>query len=89
MIFYILYYFFSLKKGASLNWDLLIVSIMNSILSILGLPWMHGALPQAFLHLKSQADVEDRLVDGVLQQVLLIIKILSLRITCDFSKKIF
>jgi hypothetical protein len=25
---------------------------------------MHGALPQAFLHLRALADIEDRLVDG-------------------------
>lgn len=61
--------YFSLKKGAAANWDLLIVAFMNIILSVLGLPWMHGALPQAFLHLKAQADVEDRLVDGTVQQM--------------------
>jgi hypothetical protein len=28
---------------------------------------MHGALPQAFLHLRALADIEDRLVDGTVQ----------------------
>ncbi|KAI1720438.1 HCO3- transporter family domain-containing protein [Ditylenchus destructor] len=60
----------NLQKGAAPNWDVLVVSVMNAILSLLGLPWMHGALPQAFLHLRSQADVEDRLVDGTIQQVI-------------------
>ncbi|KAE9549630.1 hypothetical protein FO519_007152 [Halicephalobus sp. NKZ332] len=60
----------NLKKGAAPNWDLFIVAILNAILSLLGLPWMHGALPQAFLHLKTQADVEDRLVDGTMQQII-------------------
>uniref|UniRef100_A0A915D558 Bicarbonate transporter-like transmembrane domain-containing protein n=1 Tax=Ditylenchus dipsaci TaxID=166011 RepID=A0A915D558_9BILA len=60
----------NLKKGGASNWDLLVVSLMNAILSLIGLPWMHGALPQAFLHLRSQADVEDRLVNGAIQQVI-------------------
>ncbi|CAD5231901.1 unnamed protein product [Bursaphelenchus xylophilus] len=53
-----------LKKGSASNWDLVIVAIMNIFLSILGLPWMHGALPQAFMHLKALADVEDRIIEG-------------------------
>uniref|UniRef100_A0A7E4UNX0 Sodium bicarbonate transporter-like protein 11 n=1 Tax=Panagrellus redivivus TaxID=6233 RepID=A0A7E4UNX0_PANRE len=60
----------NLQKGPAANWDLFVVAIMNVILSVLGLPWMHGALPQAFLHLKAMADVEDRLVNGTVQQVI-------------------
>ncbi|KAH7700676.1 Protein ABTS-2, partial [Aphelenchoides avenae] len=58
----------NLKKGSAANWDLLIVAAMNVLLSIFALPWMHGSLPQAFLHLRAQADVEDR--TGTVQQVI-------------------
>uniref|UniRef100_A0A0N4ZME0 HCO3_cotransp domain-containing protein n=1 Tax=Parastrongyloides trichosuri TaxID=131310 RepID=A0A0N4ZME0_PARTI len=60
----------NLKKGSSVNWDLFIVSILNCILSILNLPWMHGALPQSYLHLRALADVEERIVDGVSIEVI-------------------
>lgn len=58
-----------LRKGPCAHWDLLVVGLMNAALSLLGLPWMHGALPQAFLHLKALADLEDRLVDGSVKTV--------------------
>uniref|UniRef100_A0A0K0FXR3 Sodium bicarbonate transporter-like protein 11 (inferred by orthology to a human protein) n=1 Tax=Strongyloides venezuelensis TaxID=75913 RepID=A0A0K0FXR3_STRVS len=59
-----------LKKSSTLNWDLFIVGILNIILSIIGLPWMHGALPQSFLHLRAQADVEEKIVDGLSIEVI-------------------
>ncbi|KAI6213824.1 HCO3-cotransp domain-containing protein [Aphelenchoides besseyi] len=59
-----------LQKGPATNWDLLVVAILNAVLSVMSLPWCHGALPQAFLHLRALADIEDRLVDGTLQSVI-------------------
>uniref|UniRef100_A0AAF5I1G2 Bicarbonate transporter-like transmembrane domain-containing protein n=1 Tax=Strongyloides stercoralis TaxID=6248 RepID=A0AAF5I1G2_STRER len=59
-----------LKKGSTINWDLFVVGILNIILSIFGLPWMHGALPQSFLHLRAQADVEEKIVDGVSVEII-------------------
>ncbi|CEF68129.1 Sodium bicarbonate transporter-like protein 11 [Strongyloides ratti] len=59
-----------LKKGSTVNWDLFVVGILNIILSLLGLPWMHGALPQSYLHLRAQADVEEKIVDGVSVEVI-------------------
>ncbi|CAB3410439.1 unnamed protein product [Caenorhabditis bovis] len=59
-----------LKKGSSHNWDLLIVGILNIFLSLFSLPWMHGALPISFLHLKALADVEDRLHNGYIQTII-------------------
>ncbi|GMS97915.1 hypothetical protein PENTCL1PPCAC_20090, partial [Pristionchus entomophagus] len=59
-----------LSKGSAHHWDLLIVAVLNIFLSLLSLPWMHAALPSSFLHLRSLADVEERLHDGRIQQVL-------------------
>ncbi|CAJ0569502.1 unnamed protein product, partial [Mesorhabditis spiculigera] len=47
----------NLKKGSSHNWDFVVVAVLNTVLSVFGLPWMHGGLPQSFLHLKALADV--------------------------------
>ncbi|KAF1747346.1 hypothetical protein GCK72_023808 [Caenorhabditis remanei] len=59
-----------LKKGSAHHWDIFVVAILNIGLSIFGLPWMHGALPSAFLHLKALSDVEDRLHNGYIQTVI-------------------
>lgn len=57
----------NLKKGPAANWDFMVVSLINIPLSLFCLPWMHAALPQSFLHLKAQADVEDKLLNGTVQ----------------------
>ena len=45
-----------LKKGDAYHWDLLIVAILNVVLSIFGLPWMHGILPHSPMHARALAD---------------------------------
>ena len=54
---------YRLKKGCAYHLDLFVVGILNGFLSIYGFPWMHGVLPHSPLHLRSLADVEER-VDG-------------------------
>eukprot|EP01119_Soliformovum_irregulare_P016665 TRINITY_DN4862_c0_g1_i1.p1 TRINITY_DN4862_c0_g1~~TRINITY_DN4862_c0_g1_i1.p1 ORF type:complete len:634 (-),score=131.32 TRINITY_DN4862_c0_g1_i1:25-1926(-) len=46
-----------LKKWGGYHLDILLVGIINIILSILGLPWIHGALPHSALHVKSLSTV--------------------------------
>jgi sodium borate transporter 11 len=46
-----------------------VVAILNSFLSIFGLPWMHGALPHSPLHLRALADVEERVSQGHVHEV--------------------
>uniref|UniRef100_A0A915MUG9 Bicarbonate transporter-like transmembrane domain-containing protein n=2 Tax=Meloidogyne TaxID=189290 RepID=A0A915MUG9_MELJA len=53
-----------LKKGSAQHLDLLVVSILNMFLSVMGLPWMHGALPHSPLHVRALADVEERVAQG-------------------------
>ncbi|CAJ0939653.1 unnamed protein product, partial [Mesorhabditis belari] len=60
----------NLKKGSSMHWDLLVVSVLNVCLSLLSLPWMHGALPSAYLHFKALADVEHRVHNGVMSEIM-------------------
>lgn len=47
-----------------MNYDLLVIAILNSILSIFGLPWMHAALPHSPLHVRALADVEETVFQG-------------------------
>lgn len=60
-----------LKKGAAYHWDLFVVAIINAILSIFAFPWVHAALPHSPLHVRALADVEERVVQGDVQQVII------------------
>ena len=55
---------FRLKKGCAYHLDLFVVGILNGFLSVYGLPWMHGVLPHSPLHVRSLADVEERVDQG-------------------------
>lgn len=48
-----------LKKGPGYYLDLVVVSIIIVVQSILGLPWTHAALPHSPLHARQLADVEE------------------------------
>ena len=41
-----------LVKGNAYNWDLLVVALINGVLCIFGLPFMHAVLPHSPLHVK-------------------------------------
>ncbi|VDO14424.1 unnamed protein product [Rodentolepis nana] len=56
--------FFRLKKGTSYHWDLFVIGVINILLSLFGLPWVHGALPQSPMHVRSLADMEERITVG-------------------------
>lgn len=57
-------FFVSLKKGPAYHFDLLVLAIINLMLSIMGLPWVHGALPHSPMHVRALADVEQRIEQG-------------------------
>ncbi|EAL72561.1 hypothetical protein DDB_G0270422 [Dictyostelium discoideum AX4] len=48
----------NLKKWSGVHLDLLIVAFINIVLSFLGLPWLHGALPHSSLHVRALATIE-------------------------------
>ncbi|KHN80811.1 Sodium bicarbonate transporter-like protein 11 [Toxocara canis] len=60
-----------LRKGTAQNLDLFVVAILNCFLSMMGLPWMHGALPHSPLHLRALADVEERVLQGHVHEVIM------------------
>ncbi|KAB7507658.1 Sodium bicarbonate transporter-like protein 11 [Armadillidium nasatum] len=71
-----------LKKGIAYHLDLLAVAIMNSFLSIFGLPWMHACIPHSPLHVRSLADVEERVDEGHVHEI--IVKVRETRLTSLF-----
>nr|XP_015925621.1 sodium bicarbonate transporter-like protein 11 isoform X1 [Parasteatoda tepidariorum] len=68
-----------LKKGPAYHLDLFVVGIVNGFLSLYGLPWMHGVLPHSPLHVRSLADVEERVEQGHVYEI--IVKVRETRVT--------
>lgn len=59
-----------LKKGCAYHLDLLVVGILNAFLTLFGLPMMHGVLPHSPLHVRSLADIEQRVEEGHVTEVI-------------------
>lgn len=72
-----------MKKGSAYHWDLMIVSVLNGVLTLFGLPMVHGALPHSPLHVRAQADVEDRVDQGHVYQR--IVHVRETRVTGIFA----
>ncbi|KAF8790135.1 Sodium bicarbonate transporter-like protein like [Argiope bruennichi] len=68
-----------LKKGPAYHLDLFVVGVVNGFLSLYGLPWMHGVLPHSPLHVRSLADVEERVEQGHVYEI--IVKVRETRVT--------
>lgn len=68
-----------LKKGPAYHLDLLVVALMNAFLSLFSLPWMHACLPHSPLHVRSLADVEERVDQGHVYEI--IVKVRETRVT--------
>lgn len=68
-----------LKKGAAYHWDLFTVAVINGFLSIFTFPWVHAALPHSPLHVKALADMEDRVDQGHVHQI--VVRVRETRLT--------
>ncbi|WAR22910.1 S4A11-like protein [Mya arenaria] len=68
-----------LKKGPAYHWDLFTVALINGFLSVFTLPWVHAALPHSPLHVKALADLEDRVDQGHIHQV--VVRVRETRLT--------
>ena len=66
-----------LKKGPAYHLDLLVVALLNGLLSLLGLPWVHAAIPHSPLHVRALADVEERIDQG---------HIFEMQVTCVMQR---
>ncbi|XP_071799371.1 solute carrier family 4 member 11-like isoform X4 [Asterias amurensis] len=72
-----------LKKGSAYHLDLMVVAIMNCILTMFGLPWIHGALPHSPLHVHALADKEERVDQGHVRHI--IVRVRENRLTILLS----
>lgn len=60
--------FLRLLKGKAYHWDLMLSGLINILMSVLGLPWMHAAFPHSTLHVRQLAFVEQRVEGGHLYE---------------------
>ncbi|KAG5264079.1 hypothetical protein AALO_G00271890 [Alosa alosa] len=63
-----------LVKGTAYHWDLILTGCINIMMSMLGLPWMHAAIPHSTLHVRQLAVVEQRVEGGHLYETIVSVK---------------
>ncbi|KAL2077489.1 hypothetical protein ACEWY4_026993 [Coilia grayii] len=63
-----------LLKGTAYHWDLILTGCINIMMSMLGLPWMHAAIPHSTLHVRQLAVVEQRVEGGHLYETIVSVK---------------
>ncbi|KAK1175388.1 sodium bicarbonate transporter-like protein 11 isoform X1 [Acipenser oxyrinchus oxyrinchus] len=63
-----------LLKGTAYHWDLMLSGLINVLMSVLGLPWMHAAFPHSTLHVRQLACVEQRVENGHLYETIVSVK---------------
>ncbi|KAM6163799.1 solute carrier family 4 member 11 [Rhynchocyon petersi] len=63
-----------LVKGTAYHWDLLLIALINTGLSLFGLPWIHAAYPHSPLHVRALACVEERVEYGHIYETIVSVK---------------
>ncbi|XP_020738547.1 solute carrier family 4 member 11 isoform X7 [Odocoileus virginianus] len=63
-----------LVKGTAYHWDLLLIAIINTGLSLFGLPWIHAAYPHSLLHVRALALVEEHVENGHIYETIVNVK---------------
>ncbi|KAM9707649.1 solute carrier family 4 member 11 isoform 1-T1 [Menidia menidia] len=63
-----------LLKGTAYHWDLMLSGLINILMSVMGLPWMHAAFPHSTLHVRQLAFVEQRVEGGHLYETIVQVK---------------
>lgn len=61
-------------KGTAYHWDLLLIAIINTGLSLFGMPWIHAEYPHSPLHMQAQALVEQRVESGHVYETIMNVK---------------
>ncbi|NWI21516.1 S4A11 protein, partial [Crypturellus soui] len=63
-----------LVKGTAYHWDLLLVALINTGMSLFGLPWIHAAFPHSPMHVRALAYVEERVENGHIYETIVSVK---------------
>ena len=58
----------NLKKWTGFHADLMATALINILLSVLGLPWIHGAIPHSALHVRALALLQKTIKNGVFEE---------------------
>ncbi|KAL6064778.1 Anion transporter [Balamuthia mandrillaris] len=64
---------FNLKKGPAFHWDFFVIGLSIFVCSLLGVPPTNGLIPQAPLHVRSLATIEER-TEEVKQTIKVVVK---------------
>lgn len=59
------------------------MSLLTAVLSAIGLPWMHALVPHSPLHVRALADVEERVDQGHVYEI--VVRVRETRLTGLFS----
>ena len=57
-----------LQKPGGYHLDLFLVGLVNIFMSLLGLPWLHLALPHSDFHVRGLAKLDQKISDGVVRE---------------------
>ena len=63
-----------LKKGTAYHHDMMVTGVINAILSVFGLPFVHGSLPHSPLHVRALADIEEHIENGNLSEKIVYVR---------------
>merc|ERR1712176_1227529 len=63
-----------LKKGTAYHLDMLTTAVINIILSVFGLPWMHACLPTSPMHVRGLADIEEKVELGYVKEIIVSVR---------------
>ena len=63
-----------LRKGTAYHQDMLVTGLINAILSVFGLPFVHGSLPHSPLHVRALADIEEHIENGHLSEKIVYVR---------------
>jgi len=53
-----------LKRGPAYHYDMVVTGVVNAVMSVLCLPFVHGSLPHSPLHVRALADIEEHIESG-------------------------
>ncbi|KAK7496612.1 hypothetical protein BaRGS_00012264, partial [Batillaria attramentaria] len=72
-----------MKKGTAYHLDLLVIAIVNAVIAVFAFPYVHAALPHSPLHVRALADVEERVDQGHITQI--VVRVRETRVTSVLS----
>lgn len=70
-----------LQKPGGYHFDLFLVGVINIIMSLMGLPWLHLALPHSDFHVRKLAIIKESKSGGSIRETILAKSVIEQRVT--------